>query len=279
MFENKNFKHFLSLSKIMKIREYIATSRNKIRNNLLQSATKIFFCHVPKCAGTALSKAISRQVYPVYQQLLIPTFSVNLEPSKKAARICSLSMVDTRQVIIAYNLSQAKYKYGHGHVYCRPGLVEGLLKQWHFITILRNPIDRWISEYTYNTYKSHQWAKNNLSLEEYLQSEKGKETGESFLRYFSSIPKTFKGDPQIYIDEAIKNLRSFSVVGTIENFGEWNSRFEKVFGKKLIVERTNTSPKREISKQIKSDVRTMEIIAKLCESDMRIYQKIIESDR
>ena len=260
----------------MNISNYIAKSRNKTRNNIFLKTTKIFFCHIPKCAGTALSKAISRQVYPAYQQLLIPNYAVNLEAGKNAASICHLSKVEARQVINAYNLSLDKYKYGHGHVYCRPDLVDAFRDQWHFITILRNPIERWISEYTYNTYKSHKWAKNILSLEDYLLSEKGKGTAESFLRYFSNIPYPYEGETQIYIEEAVKNLRSFSVVGTLEDFDGWCNRFETVFGTKLVVKRTNTSPKKETSEQIKNDDRIMKMIAKLCESDMQIYQRIVE---
>lgn len=261
----------------MNIRDYLAKSRNKIRKNLLHNTTKIFFCHVPKCAGTALSKAVSRQAYPLHQQFLIPNLTVSLEAANKAASICSFSKVEARQTILAYNLSLDKYKYGRSHIYCRPSLVEALRDRWHFITILRNPIERWISEYTYNTYKSHKWVKNKLQLEDYLQSAKGKGTGESFLRYFSNIPYPYHGDPQIYIEEAVKNLRSFSVVGTIENFDEWCNTFENVFGKKLIVERMNTSPKKEIIEQIKNDDLIMKKIANLCESDMSIYQQIAES--
>jgi len=196
--------------------DLIALQRNRLNASLLGKAKRIFFCHVPKCAGTSLSRAIARQAYPAYQAVLIPNFSVRLEAAKDASTIFALPKVEARQIILCYHLALDRYKFGTGHVYCRPKLVDAYRKKWHFVTILRNPVDRWISEYAYNTFKASNWAKNELSLEDYIQSEKGRGTAESFLRYFSSIPYPYSGDPQLYVDEAIDNLSRFSVVCTVE---------------------------------------------------------------
>jgi hypothetical protein len=260
----------------MKYLDLLAKYRTRITTDLRRSAPKIFFCHVPKCAGTALSQAIAQQAYPLHQVLLVPRFSFDLEAVQSASTVCSLPKVDVRQVILSYNLASSKYRYGKGHVYCRPRLVDTYRNEWHFVTILRNPVDRWISEYTYNTYKSHHWAKNTLSLQDYIQSEKGKGTAESFLRYFSSIPYPYSGDPKVYIDEAIENLKRFSVIGTVERFDEWCKSFETVFGRKLTIPRINASPKKEVSEQIKNDAFVMDKVASLCDSDMQIYKYFCE---
>jgi len=147
---------------------------------------------------------------------------------------------------------------------------------WNFVTILRNPIERWISEYIYNTYKAQSWEKNTTPIEDYIETEKGRMTGISYLLYFSNLPTDFAGNRQPYIDEAIENLSRFSVVGVSEDIGNFERQFETVFGKKLGIRQTNVSPKSNLKQRIKEDEALMAKISKLCEADQRVYQRIVE---
>jgi len=253
--------------------EVLTKKASSSSEDLGANIPKVFFCHVPKCAGSALSGMIQRQIYADRR---VATFSINLEASQKASQVCSMPMARVREIVLAYNLSVPHNYFGTGHVYCRPNLVESHRTEWDFVTILRNPIDRWISEYVYNTYKNLNWARNTLTIDDYLSSAKGNLTGVSFLKYFSSIPGDYAGNVDEFVDEAVANLAQFSVVGTVENLENWCQTFKARFGKDASIPRTNTSPNIEASERIRSDESLMRRIEVLCEPDLCIYQRMVD---
>ena len=234
---------------------------------------RIFYCHVPKCAGSAVAESIRKRMFYNYKSA---TFEIDLEASKNASQVSSLEMMKVREIVLAYNLSMPKYYFGAGHVYCRPDLVDFYIKKWNFVTLLRNPVDRWISEYVYNTFKNEDWAKNTLPIEDYIESEKGKNSGGSFIRYFSSMPDDYAGSTDVFVDEAVANLGRFSVIGTIENIDGWCESFNARFGKHIAIPRGNASPNTEAADRIRSSDALVRKIAMLCEPDIHIYQRIVE---
>jgi hypothetical protein len=149
------------------------------------------------------------------------------------------------------------------------------MDEWDFVTILRDPINRWISEYVYNTYKQGAWEKNTLPLDDYLVSNKATVTGISYVRYFSSMPSDYIGGFDEFINEAIENLRRFRVIGSVETLDNWCDSFEKYFKKKISVPHRNASPKIKVADKIRSDDSIIKKIEKLCEPDLYIYQQIV----
>ena len=234
---------------------------------------KIFFCHVPKCAGSSIVSAVWNQVYSGYS---VAKFEIEQEPSKKSARVLDTSMMRARETILAYNLSMNRNYFGRGHCYCRPKLVREFGAEWDFVTILRNPVDRWISEYIYNTFKASSWARNDLQLSEYLESKKGYATGRYLIRYFSNYSNDHRTNPYDYVDEALENLSHFSVVGTLESLDIWEARMNQRYGVTLDIPKMNVSPRSQEAEKIKSNAKLMEKIQELCKYDMEIYRKYLE---
>ena len=250
--------------------------RRKFRRRLNQmsgDAPRIFFCHVPKCAGVAITAQIWQSVFDGHN---VSTFNVDLNGSLRASKLFSMDRMKVRELILAYNLAIPQNHFGTGHVSCRPDLVENFMDEWNFITILRNPVDRWISEYVYNTYKKSDWAKNTLSIEEYVESERGRITAISFVRYFSSMPENYAENLDEFVDEAIMNLGRFSVLGTVENLDRWCEKFRERYKKTISIPPKNISPNVEVAAKIRSNPSLMKKIQRLCEPDTRIYQIITE---
>jgi len=234
---------------------------------------KIFFCHVPKCAGTSISTEIQKKIYSKYN---IGTFRIVPEASFNSATLLSIDMMKVRKIILAYNLSDPYNYFGTGHVYCTPNILNSFSNEWNFITILRNPIDRWISEYVYNTYKTDKWAKNTLPLNDYLNSKTGKLTGISYVKYFSSIPDNYNGKMDEFIEEAIENLNHFYIIGILEKLDKFTKTFKLKFNSEIVLPKINPSPNTQIFAKIKSNEILLEKINNLCKADMEIYQKIVK---
>jgi len=243
--------------------------RNRLRERVKETP-RIFFCHVPKCAGSAASKAIYRNIYMGTANS--SDFVINLQASRFSSQVCKKDMMEVREVILSYYLCLPYYRFGGGHCYCRPHLVQKHKDKWKFVTLLRDPVSRWISEYVYNTYKNASWNKNELTLEEYMTSEEGKNTGISYLRYFSSIPKNYNGDVDQFVNEAIANLEQFSVIGVVENLDQWCQMFKDTFMIDLNIPKTNATPNKEVAAKIRSNENLVKQIKELCEPDIRIYQ-------
>ena len=237
---------------------------------------KIFYCHVPKCAGTSVTKTIRKKMFPFYRA---ETFGFNRRACRQSSQVFSLDEMRVREIVLSYNLSMPQNYFGSGHVYCRPNLVESHMNEWDFVTILRNPIDRWISEYVYNTYKNRGLGKNTLPLEDYLVSSIGKHTGISFIKYFSSIPSDYVGNFDEFVDEAVANLGRFSVIGTLENLEGWCESFKANYNKDISIQRSNMSPNLEAVDRILSNDSMLRKIEMLCEPDLHIYYQIVEKTK
>lgn len=143
--------------------------------------------------------------------------------------------------------------------------------KWRFVSLLRDLVSRWILEYVYNTFKSATWKKNELTVEEYMATEKDRNTCISYLRYFSNMPTNYRCDVDPFVDEAIVNFNEFSVSGVVENLDEWRRIFSDTFGVTITVQRLNTTPNVKVVRQIRMDKNLMHDIEQLCEPDMRIY--------
>lgn len=236
---------------------------------------RIYFCHIPKCAGSSIASAIWEQIY---SSAAVDGFGIEQVASQRASKALKISMMRTRETVLAYNLSIKSNYFGRGHSYCRPSLVEEFSNDWSFITILRHPVERWISEYVYNTHKHSSWVKNEVPLNEYLESKKGIATGQYLLRYFSNFSGDVHVNPSIYVDEALDNLSRFSVVGILDNLDEWVFRMNRCFGVSLDIPKVNVSPKNDVAGYIRSDAKVIKKIEKLCKYDLDLYHRYIERD-
>lgn len=212
----------------------------------------------------------------MYQTHAVEAFNIDLYASQKTSRIFSQNRMKVREYILSYMLSIQQCYFGTGHVCCRPKLVDAFENKWDFVTLLRNPIDRWISEYVYNTYKNNDWEKNSLPIDDFLLTKKARDTGISFIRYFSSMPSDYVGDCNDFVDEAVGNLERFSVVGIVENLDNWCISFEERFNKTISIPLGNISPNVHAKNEIRSNDLIMQKIEMLCEPDIRVYQRIVE---
>jgi len=236
---------------------------------------RICYPHVPKCAGMAVARSIEAQAFTRLERRLFPTFSLDIRASLRAAEATSGAMMEIREEVLAYALAQGRNRFATGHVTSRPRLVDEFSDQWHFVTVLRDPVERWISEFVYNTGKSSEWARNERPIDEYLGSRRARVTATSFLRYFSHIPAEFAGDPSEYIQEATANLSRFAVVGFLEDMEGFTRAFRERFGRTLTIPRRNTSPDRAMKERIRENPENMDRIRELCAADSEVYQRVL----
>ena len=238
---------------------------------------KIFFCHVPKCAGVSLSNAIYQAVYPSLLKATRFTGHIDLRASRECEQLLGVDMMTARETQLTFQLSSKYQVFTTGHCVARPEVVSNFYKDWHFLTILRKPVDRFISEYVYNRFKESEWQKNETDIEEYLNSEKALSSAVTYARYFSGYrdAKEIWENADDVIAKSVANLRRFSVFGTLEQMDKWQEDFNQRFNTRINIASKNTSPNRGASSAITSSTELMSKIAELSRIDQAIYDEVV----
>ncbi|MFO7904331.1 MAG: sulfotransferase family 2 domain-containing protein [Pirellulaceae bacterium] len=258
-----------------RVKNALRTIRDRASRRISEHGRRVCFAHVPKCGGTSIADALS-SAYSVTDRALIPETNINLVASARVAEVFSRSMMEIREEVLAYALAQESSRLAMGHVPCKPRLVRAFSQEWRFVTVLRDPTTRFVSEYVYNTLKPVDWEKNNLGPLEYLQSEKARSAATWFLQYFSSFSPNSDADPIGYVEEAVENLRQFSVVGFLEDLDAFKRDFKSRVGIDLRIPMRNKTPSLTKKSAIIHDPAFMAEVRRLCEADTIVYRRARE---
>ncbi|WP_420935763.1 sulfotransferase family 2 domain-containing protein [Alteromonas sp. A081] len=242
---------------------------------IVKKQHRFVFTHVPKCAGSSLSSALLDGLYSPLIKHSHLTVGIDGELALKASEITGIYDQKIRQVHIATYLASNKKVFVSGHCYATPALVQAFKENWNFITVLREPIDRFISEYVYNTYKKESWKKNTLTIDEYIAKDRMLKSGMTYARFFSGLDfQDIKNSPDFAVDLAIDNLKNYYKVGFLENLQVWVDELNSEFDAKIKINHSNSSPNKPIVAEIYNDPSKIQRIRELCQIDLRIYDGI-----
>ncbi|GAC23194.1 hypothetical protein GMES_0894 [Paraglaciecola mesophila KMM 241] len=160
-----------------------------------------------------------------------------------------------------------------GHCVASPSVVREYHHEWNFITVLRNPVDRFISEYIYNKFKKSEWAKVDLSIEVYLKSSVAHAKGVTIANYFSglSVKELDNTKESTIVDLVLDNLNHFKSVGFVDDMANWSTSLSEKLGEKISFSNKNTSPNSSAFLAIKNDPALLDKIKELCALDLKIY--------
>ena len=240
---------------------------------------KIVFHHVPKCGGTSITRGLVLALYPL--RLISKGKSgfcgLNAKAASGVSSYLELESYEYRRGILAYEVERGASPFVYGHFPFSSRVFHRHDAQWDFVTLLRNPVQRWYSEYFYNRYKSFEYAKTELDVEAYLETPEGIIKTRSFLNYFVERDNNLSTPSQADVDTAIDNLSRFTVVGLLENLGDFAQQVKSKFGRKPFFFRTNTSPVPEGSKVVPDE--NSEFHRRLLEhlaGDIEIYRSVVD---
>lgn len=245
-------------------------------SSYLSRYPKIFFCHVPKCAGVSLSNAIYSALYPKLLKGTRFASHIDLRSSRISEEILGIDMMTARESQLISHLHNDMMVYTNGHCVARPAVVSKYCDKWHFVTVLRDPVDRFISEYVYNRYKASDWQKNEDDIHTYLTSGRAKQAGMTYAKYFAGADMSddVEHNADELVSKAVANLKQFAVCGTLDDMDGWANRFNQRFSATIRIANKNTSPNKGANAEIVSDEAVMSKIRQLCEIDQRIYDAV-----
>ncbi len=253
--------------------------------NTLQGTPKkkVFFMHIPKCAGTSLGAAMRNQYITLDYRKDTSIFHFREKQSftttnnfTNAPPLLSLpfsSAVRIPEIILNYMMADRRVKYISGHIPFCDIAYQTYGHDFLFVTLLRHPVERFISEYTYNKFHSgiHQKETASMPIEEYIETERGIAQGGQYILWLGG---RVNGE-EYFSDEAIARAKSnsnkFDVIGCLENLPKFYTQYEQKIGKPLVIQKKNTNPK---PKNYEVSESTRKKIEKLCACDIEIYNYI-----
>ena len=239
------------------------------RRFLPQMTEKVFFLHLPKCGGSSINNAIKKHYQPSEINHLDNASCVN------TAKILDRDLDDFRRDLLLYYLGRQNYRYLGGHFAFSKKAYHEFGKQWHFITILRHPVDRWFSHYFYNRFKTtDELFRISEDLSTFVHSERALILGRQYVENLTEgpdRPNQHDTASDIPATAAIKALGGFSLIGCLEHLDVMQRDFEKLFGIKLNVPQSNVNP---LSKDQQRDKISDEIrnrVEEICKPDLQVY--------
>lgn len=180
------------------------------------------FIHIPKTGGTTIVGTLSRQVLFNKYRRLNPTKSTHPR-----------DFLDGVEELLEEVISESNVDVVGGHFgfAAHPKLTD---PSKHF-TVLREPIDRVISEYYYMKYKGMYYQNliesENLSLEEYIHHPETFYLNNLQTRLISGV--SYQSGEEVtgeMYDMALENLKKFNVFGITEDMGNTLALFYIVLG-------------------------------------------------
>ena len=213
---------------------------------------KIIFVHVPKCGGTSLDALIKKKIR-------INRFRVDASASFKTAERIDEEVEGVRNVLLNYAVFQG-YKYITGHCYMHNPEQFG---EYKIVTVLRDPVLRFVSHYLYNRYKTHSAHDTiNLDFKDFINSDLAKSYGDLYCRYFSANRT---------VADSISTLKKFSYVGILENLTPVTSYISEELNVRGKIKKQNRNPTKSNKESQEILAKYKEEILKLCCDDIEIY--------
>lgn len=255
---------------VNRVTDDVARRTDNLLNGYLED--KIVFIHIPKCGGSSITAAIA-SCYPQSDSSQETIVNLNASASLNASRQLDYPVFKYREALLMYFISCKKVRYIGGHFAFSETAYQNYHDEFKFITVLRNPIKRFISEYFYlrRTQKSSQHLKAQKPIEEYLDSPYGQRNGYQYVKFLNNPLESSDYSSRELIDRAKENLCKFDLVGFIEHQDTFVKQFEEKFGKKIRISKLNINPLSGVEKDTEITESIKERITEMCQPDLEIY--------
>lgn len=219
---------------------------------------RFLYFHVPKCGGTSLSHLLRIQYCLSFFKLDDDAFL------RSARQHTFLQAMQAKQSILLYHLELNRH-FIQGHAWYDE-VFDRYRPDYHFITIVRDPLKRAISHY--NAYRQN-YARDGrsglpLTFEEYTNDTQHWVNLKVLTHYFSSTGQIQEEGTEELAQRAIQNLKKFSVVGILEHPESITQQFRQACGLKIDLPHRNTTaktpatsfePPEEVKEQLRKKLR------------------------
>lgn len=238
--------------------------------------TGVVFTHVQKCGGSSLESALFRR-YLFSRERILPIESRQALRAVDGAKLGPLPEAESfafRRQLLAYALRRG-VKCVTGHNPVSPTLRETFAPDWKFITVLREPVERFCSHLRYS-YNSGLESSAGDDIDAFLDSPRARWFGAMYLSYFGDwfdVGEQITQDP---VDKARALILSYDAVGFLDQLSEFQNDVCKLLGVNIAIGHENKTTERATSWRGDFTDKQLEKITSLCRPNIEVYGYVRE---
>lgn len=233
------------------------------------------FVHLPKCGGTSLSEALYATV-PIHKRVDV----IDAMSTRRAASILEFGIDDAwkchddleygdRTFDLRERFLITHCCWGsqlvHGHVMMSDRMQKHCKGRYKFLTIMRDPIERTISNYRMAITAGIASPDPDV----WLDSQIARAHSTVYLRYLSGQHTVLPEQEAACLERALGSLELFSLIGFLDDIAAFASEFEQIFGANLILHEYNKAKGAGV---VLSDAQ-MAKLRNMCAADQVIYDR------
>jgi len=266
-----------------------------------QNQTKFVFVHVPKSGGTSIDLAMREQLARPREarfsregaiEMSLATFGQDINGLDDIGRF-SDHHAQQLNGLLAYHLVQ-NWQYISGHVSTNQHIIKNFTDQYHFLTVLREPVSRFVSNYIYNklTNSTTIMAPNNFNsdnlikeVDQILAHRRGWQMANVMSMCITGRFAKDVVDAKKIQSEFANNLAAYKVVGFLDNLDSFSEQIKQLSNKQINIGNHNTTDsflddkKQHIKSTLQSYFNEPNVKTKLehlCRFDSENYQQAKE---
>lgn len=227
----------------------------------------VVFFHVMKCGGTSVRAGLAKGIGGERDGGGI--FELDGRAAKGAAGGGHSENWQFRDQLLSYEVLAGRSDLVMGHFRYRDRYTE-LAPHAAFVTVLRDPVDRFVSLYRYRRYKEGVDVPVAGSLEDFLDTPRWQKEGHAYVSLFCGNDDL---DPRsdAAVDAATANLEHFAVVGFLDQLDEFAAAVGRVVDRTVEIPRLNDSPAPREEREREFDEPLLARIHEVCAPDQAFY--------
>jgi hypothetical protein len=228
----------------------------------------VVFFHVMKCGGTSVRVGLSLGLTGAREGSEI--FELDGEAAKASAGGRNPANWQFRDVLLPYVVRAMSPALILGHFRYRDEYCE-IAGSAHFVTVLRDPVERMISLYKYRRYKNDVDVPVTMDLDEFIATTRWAKEGHAYVDTFCGRDGL---DPRsdAAVAAAVENLQRFAVVGFTDRLDEFSSQMSNRVGGNVRIPKVNASP---APASARDDLAaSMDRLREICAPDLAVYERL-----